>query len=269
MKLGIMQHLLERPDLESAFAAAAELGFEGIEIRYGPADTALLTDPRHAERIVQLSQQFSLEVPSLCMGCITRTSLIEPPEDVQKGIQMVRDGIALAADVGAKTVLLPFFGDSAIEVEAELVSAISALEEIVPTAEERGVVLGVESMLNFNQQQFLLNHFATSDNLKIYFDTGNALARKLDLPTGIRQLGASAIAGIHYKDVHLAESMPPDFSVNIGKGNVDFRAVTQALRAIGYDGWVILETPPGNDPIANARTNLAHVRSTLAAAAMA
>ncbi len=61
----------------------------------------------------------------------------------------------------------------------------------------------------------------------------------------IRNLGVARIAQIHFKDVNLAVQ-PPDFTVRLGRGYVRFGAVMFALRSIMYDGWVVLETPPGD-----------------------
>ncbi len=83
----------------------------------------------------------------------------------------------------------------------------------------------------------------------------------MDLPTGIRNLGQSAIGGIHFKDVKM--TAPPEYNVRLGEGNVDFRAVAQSLKAIGYDGWIVLETPAGDEPLSNAKADLAFARSVV------
>ena len=85
------------------------------------------------------------------------------------------------------------------------------------------------------------------------------------MATAIRDLGREAIGQIHFRDVRISEGQPPDYNLALGEGNVDFRAVVQALRAIGYDGWIILETPPGADPLASASANLAFARDALKA----
>ena len=41
----------------------------------------------------------------------------------------------------------------------------------------------------------------------------------------------------------------------LGEGEVDFPSVRAALNDAGYDGWLILETPRGEDPKESARLN--------------
>ena len=66
-------------------------------------------------------------------------------------------------------------------------------------------------------------------------------------------------------DVRLGEEgHPPDWDVALGQGDVDFAAVASALKAMGYDGWVILETPATDDPVAAAQANLDFARQLLA-----
>jgi hexulose-6-phosphate isomerase len=264
MRLGFMHHLLGADRLDEAFARASSLGLDGLEVSYGPQQASWLADPDHSRELQQLAARNNLAVCSLCMGFVcTGPSLVEAPAEISRAIETIERGIGVASDAGAKVVLVPFFGASAIEVEAELTRAIDAITELSATAERLGVVLGVESTLNLNQQQFLLEHFAGSDFVKIYYDTGNALGRKLDLPTMVRQLGPAAIAGMHFKDIKTAPSAPPDSAIKLGQGNVDFSAVVQAMRAVKYDGWVVLETPPLDDAMNTARENIKFARDLL------
>ena len=69
----------------------------------------------------------------------------------------------MARQVKAATVVVPFFGNSLIEVEKELDQAIEVLADLVDAAEEAGVVLGIESTLNFNQCKYLLGQFAHTE----------------------------------------------------------------------------------------------------------
>jgi len=264
MKLGFMHNMLGCGSLDEAFALAARVGAEGLEVNYGVGDIDKLQQASHAGDLTSLSKRHNVAIPSIGLGFLCKApTLIGPPAQTAKAQRLLAAAIDLATEIGVKTVLVPFFGENALELEDELAKAIDALSPLAQTAEEAGVALGVESNLNFSRQQFLLNHFADTGSVKIYYDTGNAAARKLDLPTGIRQLGLESIAQVHFKDVRIAEGSPPDFNVGMGEGNVDFRAVLQALKAVGYDGWIILETPPGNDPALAARTNLEFARNLL------
>jgi len=273
MRIGIIHPALGQEELEDVFARSAQAGADGVEVHYASAATALaLSEPLHAARLAAAAADSGLAIASLCLHCLSAApSLIGRAEVIQSGQQTVLHALGCAAEAKALAVTVPFFGRNTIEVEDELSRAADALLELVEQAEQVGVVLAVESTLAFHQQQYLLDYLGNTGYVKISCNTAVALARKLDMPTGIRQLGSAAIAQVRLKDVHLAEASPPDYDVPLGQGNVDFRAVAQAMRAVAYDGWVIAEPPvneaTAKDPQANARQAVAFARGLFDGAA--
>jgi len=257
MRIGIVSTSLGNVGLAESFELAHKAGAEGIEIMYGSDGLRDLTKSDHAEQLKTLATGAKLEIPSLCLGfLLNKPSLLGTDKELTKARNAIRAAISAAAEVGASTVLVPLFGNSSIELEEEIGHVVDAAGELVADAEAADVVLGFESNLSFNRQRFLLDSFGSPAHVKVYQDTGNARARKLDLATGLRDMGGQAIAGIHFKDVHVREGHPPEYDIMMGDGDVDFRAVVQSLRAIGYDGWAVVETPPGSDPLANAKSNI-------------
>jgi sugar phosphate isomerase/epimerase len=269
MRLGIHNRSLSRDNLQEAFRLAAQAGVEGVEVAYCTSQEArqLRRWENHAQAVSALAQAGNLAVPSLNLACLCGApSLIGSPDVIESSLELITSAILAAKAVGAPVVLVPFFGKNTIEVEKELNKAADALTRLIEPAEEAGVILGVESTLNFDRQLFLLDHLGHTANVRVYFDTGDALAHKFDVATGIRDLGGQRIVQVHLKDVRIVEGAPPDFDVALGEGNVDFRAVAQALAAIRFDGWGILETPPGDDALSSAKANLKYAREILAAA---
>ena len=90
--------------------------------------------------------------------------------------------------------------------------------------------------------------------VKLYHDVGNMKAGGFDNATTLRELG-ELVAAVHIKD-----RISGGANVALGEGDVDFEAVRDTLKDIGYDGALILETPSGQDPEAEAKQNLAFVR---------
>lgn len=261
MKIGLLSNSLS-PELPQALDMVAQLGIAGIEVQYSDAHAPRVQEPGHGRWLAEQAQQRGLTIAGICLGTLChKHAFIDAPEAIPAAKELVAAACAVAKDAGAPTVLIPFFGENAIELEAELERAIEFLGDVLETAEQAEVVLGVESLMNFNQCRYLLGQF-NSPSLAIYQDTGNALARKLDLPTGLRDLGKENLAGIHFKDVKM--SAPPKYDVALGEGDVQFRAVLSSLRAIGYDGWIVLETPPGSDPLASAKANVKFTKDLLA-----
>ena len=271
MKIGYMSGSLS-PELTKAFDLAAAVGAEGVQVCYRDEQAALLRQAGHGEWLAQQAKARGLEVcgivlSTLCSGLPIIDPVDSTPATRVDNMPAIKElfsaacGVAKAA--GTNLILLPFFGKNIIEVDRELNRAIEGIGQLVDIAEEAGVVIGVESTINFNQCRFLLGQFADTDVVKIYQDTGNALGRKLDLPTGLRDLGLDSLAGVHLKDVKMSMSSPPDYNIRLGTGDVQFRAVLNALQAIGYDGWLVLETPPGDNPLANGKADMAFARNLL------
>jgi sugar phosphate isomerase/epimerase len=63
---------------------------------------------------------------------------------------------------------------------------------------------------------------------------------------------------VHVKDTPGAGQAP------LGAGVVDWAACRRALLDIAYDGWYVLETPPGDDPVDAAARYLDFTRRWLA-----
>lgn len=265
MRLGIVSTVVGASDLAEAFGRAAAAGAEGIEIAYSSlGDERLLAQDDHPRAVGELAARHKLEIPSLNLAFLCREmALIGQGPAAERAQGNITLALKQARAIGAKVVLIPFFGKNTIETEQELERATELLMPLVEQAEEAQIILGIESTLNLSQKRFLLDQLGSSDFVKLYYDVGNAVGRRLDAATGIRELGAQAIAQVHFKDVRLSEGAPPDFDVALGAGNVDFSRIIQALKAVRYDGWIMLETPPGSDPVGSAKANLAYARGLL------
>jgi L-ribulose-5-phosphate 3-epimerase len=272
MRIGIVHPALGVEDLKGIFARAARAGADGVEVHYpSPAVATALNQFDHARELAALAAKSGVAVGSLCLDCLRgEPALIGRPVAIQRTQELIRQALVTAAAAGAPAVIVPFFGKNTIELEEELDRAADALAELVDDAADAGVVLGVDSTLNFHQMHFLLNRLGDTGDVKIACNTGIALARKLDGATGIRDLGAGAIAQVRFHDVRIAEGRPPDFGVPFGEGDVDFGAIAQALRAVGYDGWIVVQPPLADNPrkiLSTARTALRVTRELLGSVA--
>jgi sugar phosphate isomerase/epimerase len=269
MRIGIVHPALGAEVLDEAFARAAQAGADGVEVDYASAALATaLGDAAHAKELADAAKGAGVAAVALRLTCLReQPSLIGRPEMIGDYQHLLLSALGCAAEAGAPIVTVPFFGKNTIEVEDELSRAADALLEMVDHAEEAGVVLSVESTLAFHQQEFLINHLGNTGDVKVCCNTAVGLSRKLDVPMGLRQLGAGAIAFVRFRDVRMAENEPPDFDVPLGEGHVDFRAVAQAIHAIGYDEWVVVDPivteQTLNDPVPTAQAAVAFARELL------
>jgi len=267
MQLGIRHSAVGAKGLKKAFQHAAKIGAEGLEIVYAKtSEAAALGRDEHAQELIGLAKDSGLGLSSLALTCLNNTaSLIGKPQAATRAQKLVGRALTAAARVGAAVVVVPFLGKNTIEAESELQDAGAAMLDLVDPAEEAGVVLGIQTTLNSHQQQFLLDYLGNTPNVKICFNTGTALARKFDVATVLRDLGPDGVAQVYCQDVRLRGGHPPDYSVSLGQGNVDFRAVAEALRALAFDGWVVVGAPPDDTPPADVKADLLFARDLLGA----
>jgi len=265
MRIGLAYSVADGMDPSSALALAGEACAEGVEVGCAHAvDAMALGDEDLAARFADEARAAGAALTSLRLGCLcVEPALIGPPETVRLSRDLIARALRFAARAGVDMLTLPFFGRNAIELPEELDRAVEALDGLVDAAAAAGVVLGIESTLNVEQQRLLLNHLGGPGDVRIHFNTGVALARKLDAAVCIRDLGAEAIGMVRLQDVRIAEGRPPDYAVSLGAGNVDLPAVARALAAIGYDGWVLVEPPSAGE----AKAAVAKARELLRAAA--
>jgi len=96
-------------------------------------------------------------------------------------------------------------------------------------------------------------------NLGIQLDTAHLTNQRIDVETAVYMLGAERLFHIHAKD---SDSVTRD-NLAPGTGIVDYRAVFQALKNVGYIGNVSVEVEFSAAPARYMRQGLAHVKECL------
>ena len=98
-----------------------------------------------------------------------------------------------------------------------------------------------------------------SEAVGVYYDVGNAVWLGYDGPAELRTLAAAGVLRqIHIKDMTVDKQNMP-----LGEGGVDWPAVAAAIKDIGYDGYVALETPASGDPLVEQETYLEFTKALL------
>lgn len=241
MRAAVMDQVLA-PYAEP-FGAAARLGFAGVEIGLVRED---LRSPGR-ERLAELRRRreaSALEIPSLVLGEHSDGGGIADadPQVAEAAAEDVRQALAWAAELGAGAILVPFFGRGELVSDADLDRSAVAFRALCPLAAQQDVTLAYEGTLPAERVRLLAERV---DSLAFgcYFDLANAVGRGLDPATEIRTLGR-LVRRVHVKDTRARPGDCPP-----GLGQVDFAECARALQEIGYDGWLVLETPPAPSPV--------------------
>ena len=225
-------HLPDRERLE----LAKQAGFQGVEIsQYETIEQAV--------RVAELAKDVGVEVHSM-MGSTHWTLPLSAtdPEVRAQGVAGVRAGLEQAQAVGAAVLLVvPWVVTEDVSYAAAHEIAEESLRELVPAAEERGVVMGLENVWN----KFLLSPLEMRDCIdglgspyvQAYFDVGNILL--YGYPHHWIEVLGARIAKVHVKDFEVGSGT----FVGLLQGSVDYPRVMNALRGVGYDNYLTVEVP--------------------------
>lgn len=233
---------------------AASVGIEGVELGVGdPAETLEIATPEAIARRRQQTQAAGLAVSSLSMDLLNHHTLAAH----EQAPAWMAQCIDAAAALGAEAILVPFFGPGDLVDEDGLKkddvdNVVARLKEIAPKAESAGVKLGLENTCSAGQNIEILDRVG-SDAVGCYYDIGNSTQGGFDVPAEIRDL-KGRICMFHFKD-------GPHY---LGEGKVNLPPIAEAIREIGYGGWIVLETScPTKNPEVDAAKNVRIIRDAL------
>ena len=244
MKFGVNTWVWTSPladgDLAELAPKAAEMGFEWIEL---PIETPGDFDYARAAEVIQAC---GLGV-SVAAAMGPDRDLIHPDEAIQaNGMAYVRHCVDAARAVGATNLIGPIYTavgrtwqSTADERERDLEFLARQLRQLAEYAAERGVVLCLEplnrfetSLINLAAQGVDLVDRVGHPSCRLMLDTFHMNIEERSLGDAIR------LAGSRLRHVHACEN---DRGAP-GSGHVPWGDVAAALREIGYDGPVVIES---------------------------
>jgi sugar phosphate isomerase/epimerase len=236
VKLGVVESLVKGPNDAAAFLQAKRLGLEGIEVILTRQQ---LREPEQSrlKTLKNAQAQSQLEIPSLMMNEHNRGGIASSNAAVaQAAMEDIRQAIEWAVELGAKVILVPFFGQAELVTAADLERVVQSFRNLCPLALERGVKLCYEGLLPARDVLRLARQI-DSEAFGCYFDMANIVWRGLDTALEIQALG-NLTSQVHMKDIWIK---PGDCAPGLGR--VNFPETAKALADIGYEGWMVLETP--------------------------
>jgi len=251
VKIGVTDWNLRQEAKLEAVALAHKLGFDGVEISIGVGTESLpLSDAAAQKAYVEEGRRLRFPIPSTCLNILHR-NVLKADKLAQR---WVADSIPVTRNVGARVILLPFFGKGALKTHEEMDYVADYLREIGPQAEKAQVILGLENTCSAEDNARMVDR-ARSKAVLVYYDIGNSANQGYDVVKEIRWLGRRRICEFHLKD-------NPGF---LGQGKIDIPAVVDAIAGIGFQGWAHLETSAPTKSVENdMAVNLKYVRGLIA-----
>ena len=217
------------------FEMLKEAGFAGVEI--------ISPNKFDRDEVLRARDKTGLVIHGVSGSRHWKDTLSDPdPAVVERGLDAIRQELEDCKAYGGTTVLLvPAVVTKDVSYRDAYDRSRANIRKILPDAELAGIRIAIEEVWN----KFLLSpsEFARyidsfdSPWVGAYFDVGNVV--EYGFPQEwIRVLGPR-ILKVHIKEYAKAKR----FSYPLGEGEIDWPAVRQALRDVGYEGWISAEVP--------------------------
>lgn len=244
-------------DLGASCARAATLGFDGVELFFHEARTV------NVEEVKGVLTQHKLAVAAFGTGAgwVKHKLRLTDPDarGRRRAVEYILRFIELAAQFRAPVIVGSMQGRSgdAISRQQVLSWLADALNELGESAAKHGVPLLYEFLNRYETNLFntaedalaFLRMFHTQ-NVKLLCDLFHMNIEERDIPAALRLVGHK-LGHVHFADSNRRA---------VGFGHLDAGAVAQALRDVGYDGFVSAEILPLPDSETAARQTLASYR---------
>lgn len=238
-----------------AMAQAKALGFDAIELCIGSQGVLTHeTSQAECEQMVAQAKELGIEIAGVASGESWGSSPSDDDPAVRaKIVAFTKKALQVTKWLGTDAYLFVpgavdvfFLEDSpVVPYDVCYERAKEAVAQLVPTAEQLGVTIGIENVWNkFLLSPLEMRDFIDSFGSKAvgsYFDAGNVLLT--GYPEHWIKILGKRIVRVHVKDFKKSIGTAEGF-VDMLEGDVDFDKVKTALTEVGYDGYVTAEMLP-------------------------
>jgi sugar phosphate isomerase/epimerase len=257
IQLAFSTNAFKKNTFEEALRAIAGIGYTAVELMadlhhaYPP-----LMTPQRTAAIEALLAELNLTVSNVnaftlfaCGDTYNPTWIDDSPAERQRRIDHTLNSIRMAADFDCKTISLqpggPMIGRPTTRAEAGRRFA-DGLEQCVPLAREKGVILAIEPEPGLFIQtaaeylEFKNAYFKNEDAVRMNCDCGHLFCCG-EHPAQVIRDHAEHISHIHIEDIganRVHQHLTP------GKGAMDFPAIFEAVDKVGYRRPVTVELYP-------------------------
>jgi len=236
--------LPKQMSLADRFRLARDTGFPEVECYTTP-------DQAEAEQIRQAADGAGIRIHSVMNQAHWKFPLSSAdPAVVKESMTGLETSIRNAHLWGAQTVLLvPAVVNAETRYQDAWTRSQALIRQILPLAAKLKVIIAIENVGN----KFLLSplEFARyvdefkSPWVRAYFDVGNIVSMNIGFPQDWILTLNKRIVKFHFKEASLKRV--PGQRPALGEGDIDWKAVASAIRAVGYTGSATLEMPGGDE----------------------
>lgn len=221
-------------DLDTALVGISKVGFSYVEL------TSVRDYTEHVMPEHMTDRDLENLIAKLNAHHLTPISLSGHSDlTVEEGVESIKKRIDFAKNLNIEIVNS---SPGTVEEEAHIPKLISNLKNISKYAEQRGVVLALEThglVMGSGEGASKIVRMVDSPWIKINYDTGNAIFYAGVRPEEDIKKALEYLAHIHLKDKKGGKGVW-DFPA-IGSGEIDFENIFQTLIDGGFEGPISLE----------------------------
>lgn len=266
MKIGVITDCFKLP-LDKSIKLAGEMGFSGIQIyaTNGEFSPSILTNERKTE-IKNLLKEHGLEISALCgdMGGFG----FQIADDNPKRIEKTKRIIDLAEEFNVPVITTHIGVIPADKNNLRYKVMLDAMTECGKYAASKNVTLAIETGPE-DAKTLLAFLEDIPAGVGVNLDPANFVMVTGQDPVEAVHLLGKYIVHTHAKDGVMLKKTDPKIiydcfatggieALNVadyfletplGEGNVDFKAYIEALRQVGFDGYLTIERETGGTPV--------------------
>jgi hexulose-6-phosphate isomerase len=244
--------------LEECMKIAKDAGFEGIELSLNEdGEISLNSKEQDILKFKKMAEDIGIEISGFAAGLYWKYPFTSNSKEIrEKAKEICRKQIEFASILEVDTILVvpgavgvDFMpGAEVVEYDIAYQRALESLIQLASEAEKFKVCIGVENVWN----KFLLSPLEMRDFIdKInsnyvgaYIDVGNIIY--IGYPEHWIKILGKRIKKVHIKDYRRQGCGLSGF-VDLLSGDVNYPKVIEALKGVGYDGYLNAEMSPYKD----------------------
>ncbi len=280
MKIGVITDCFKLP-LDESIKLAGKLGFDGIQIyaTTGEFSPEVLTTERKSE-VRSLLMENHLEISALCgdMGGYGFQIESDNAERIQKTKRII--DLAEEFEVGVITTHIGVIPENKDNPRYSVM--LDAMCKCGEYAADKKITLAIET--GPEKASTLLSFLKdTNGGIGVNLDPANFVMVTGQDPVEAVQVLGKYIVHTHAKDGVMLKQTDPEIiydcfakggieALNVadyfletplGDGDVDYAKYINALRGIGYDGYLTIERETGENPISDIQKSLNTLRNII------
>jgi protein FrlC len=223
--------------LEETIKRLARIGYDGIEIgAWTPHAFPQTTTQERRKEIRRILEGEGIALSSMLPNPPNVSSPI--PEERRYAIEYYKDTAALCADLGGSVLLyIPGWVVFGTTRKDAWQWSVNALREVGEYCTQYGMTVVIEptsfdsNLVDTADHAVEMMEEVDLPNVKLMFDTIHVLYRREVLSDYVYRMGSDL------RHIHISEErrLPP------GQGRGDFPGLVEALKEIGYTGYVTME----------------------------